>query len=59
MFRRSRAILTEGGFSWLGTRMAFQVVERATLQAERDVRHGRIQRSMAVVTAFAAIISGG
>jgi hypothetical protein len=39
--------------------MALRAVERATFQAERDVRHGRIQRSMAVVTAFAAIISGG
>jgi hypothetical protein len=28
-------------------------------RAERDVREGRLQRSMAVVTAFAAIVSGG
>lgn len=28
-------------------------------QLERDVRQGRLQRSMAVVTAFAAIVSGG
>ena len=28
-------------------------------EAERDVRQGRMQRSMALITAFAAIVSGG
>lgn len=34
-------------------------LERGLSHIEQDVRHGRLQRSMAVVTAFAAVLGGG
>ena len=37
----------------------FRELAGGIAHAERDVRQGRMQRSMAVITAFAAIVSGG
>lgn len=34
-------------------------IEREIEQARREIRHGRIQRTMALLTAFSAILGGG